>query len=152
MGILLAGSSLYNLLTRDSVPAGEPFHFKKLLFLAFASAPVPHRTSLRTYSVTCFVYVFIGRRVLRAEERIPGHVQRLIFGNDRVQVAQQGEVFGLDDPARGELEQGAPDDHDRCRALQRDPGHALAYLREGQPGTHHPPPPHVAPTLPPPVP
>src|SRR6266849_4187724 len=99
MGILLSVSSLYNLLTRDSVPAGEPFPFKKLLFLAFASVPVPQRTSLRTYSVTCFVYVFIGRRVLRAEERIPGHVQRLIFGNDRVQVAQQGEVFGFDDPA-----------------------------------------------------
>src|SRR5258708_39409318 len=113
MGILLSGSSLYNLLTRDSVPAGEPFPFKKLLFLAFASAPVPQRTYLRTYSVTCFVYVFIWRRVLRAEERIPGHVQRLIFGNDRAQVAPQAEVFGFDDPA--------PDDHARCRALQRDP-------------------------------
>ena len=64
-----------------------------------------------------------------------------------MQVAQQGEVFGFDDPAPGELGQGAPDDHDRCRALQRDPGHALSYLREGQPGTHQSPRAHVAPTL-----
>src|SRR6266568_5148902 len=94
------------------VPSGSKIPTRML-----SVPPSNQRTYLRTYSVTCFVYLFIWRRVLRAEERIPGHVQRLIFGNDRVQVAQQGEIFGFDDPAPGELGQGAPDDHDRCRAL-----------------------------------
>src|SRR5579864_6398754 len=81
------------------------------------------------------------------EERIPGHVQEFIFGNDRMQVAQQGEVFGFDDPAPGELGQGTPDNHYRCRALQRVSWHSLAYLREAQPTADLPPRDHVAPTL-----
>src|SRR2546421_9652099 len=84
---------------------------------------------------------------LRPEERIPGHVQEFIFGNDRVQMAQQGEVLGFDDPAPGELWQGTPDNHYRRRALQRDSRHSLAYLREAQPTAHQSPRDHVAPTL-----
>src|SRR6266516_1924264 len=84
---------------------------------------------------------------LRPEECIPGHVQEFISGNDRVQVAQQGEVFWFDDPALGEPGQGTPDNHYRRCALQRDSRHALAYLREAQPAADMPPRDHVAPTL-----
>jgi|GEM_PF-6615379 hypothetical protein len=51
----------------------------------------------------CPLFTQITILRLRSEERIPRHVQYLIFGNDRVQVAQQGEVFGFDDSALGEL-------------------------------------------------
>jgi len=36
---------------------------------------------------------------LRPEERIPRHIQDFIFGNDLVQVTQQGEAFGFNDSA-----------------------------------------------------
>src|SRR5690349_11032587 len=84
---------------------------------------------------------------LLAKERLPGHVQRLIFGNDCVQVAQQREVFRFDYSTLGELGQSTSDDYDRCRTLQRDSRHSLTYLREGQACTHQSSRTHVAPTL-----
>src|SRR3712207_5514489 len=57
----------------------------------------------------------------------------LVFGDHGAQVAHQGEVFGLDDPALGKLGQGASDDLDGRRPFQGDPRHPLARLRELSP-------------------
>src|SRR5918999_605042 len=70
---------------------------------------------------------------LAPEERAPGHVHGLIQGDDLVQVAHQGEVLGLDDPALGELGQGAADDPDGSHTFQRHSLQPLVLALEKRP-------------------
>src|ERR671912_2859307 len=77
------------------------------------------RSSLRYCS--CFSF----SAALSAEEGAPGHIEGLIQGDDRVQVAHQREVFRGDDAALHQLRQRAADDPDGSHSLKRHTLHPL---------------------------